>query len=72
MVEVKLNGETDRRRAVEEIPAQFSITVNLEGSTFIELPKTIECNHGKCPERATIAPYLHLNPKKGPISRLPT
>lgn len=44
---------------VEEIRgAKFDFTEALREAFLIELPKTIECNGGNCPERATMTPYL--------------
>lgn len=44
---------------IEEIPsAVFDYSEALREALLIELPRTVECNRGKCPQRATMAPYL--------------
>lgn len=44
---------------IEEIPsAVFNYSEALREALLIELPKTVECNGGNCPDRATITPFL--------------
>jgi uncharacterized metal-binding protein YceD (DUF177 family) len=44
---------------IEEIRgAVFDISDALREALLIELPRTIECNGGKCPERANLKPYM--------------
>lgn len=44
---------------IEEIPsAVFDFSEALREALLIELPRTVECSGGKCPERATITPYM--------------
>lgn len=44
---------------IEEIPsAIFDFSEALREALLIELPRTVECNQGNCPNRATIKPYL--------------
>ncbi|HSX10281.1 MAG TPA: hypothetical protein VLF94_00995 [Chlamydiales bacterium] len=44
---------------IEEIQgAKFNYSEALREAVLIELPRTVECNKGNCPERATITPYL--------------
>ena len=43
----------------EEIEcAIFDYQELLREALLIELPQTVECNDGNCPERAKIAPYM--------------
>ncbi len=45
--------------AVEEIPsAVFDFSDALREALLIELPRTVECSKGKCPERAVITTYM--------------
>lgn len=44
---------------IEEIAsAAFDYSDALREALLIELPRTVECNQGNCPERATIDPFL--------------
>jgi hypothetical protein len=44
---------------VEEIRgAVFDYTEALREALLIDVPKYMECNNGKCAERATLAPYM--------------
>ena len=44
---------------VEEIEcAIFDYQEFLREALLLELPQTVECNDGNCPERATMAPYI--------------
>ncbi len=44
---------------IEEIKgAIFDFSEALRESLLIELPKTVECNGGKCSERASITPFI--------------
>lgn len=44
---------------VEEIPsAIFDYKELLREALLLELPRTVECNKGKCKDRAIIAPYI--------------
>ncbi|EKE08447.1 MAG: hypothetical protein ACD_17C00162G0002 [uncultured bacterium] len=44
---------------IEEIPsAVFDYKQLLREALLLELPKTVECNQGKCPERELVEPYL--------------
>lgn len=44
---------------VEEVPrAVFDCSEQIREALLIELPRTVECAGGKCPERTAITPYL--------------
>jgi uncharacterized metal-binding protein YceD (DUF177 family) len=44
---------------IEEIrSAIFDISEALRESLLIELPRTVECNGGKCPERSTLTAFM--------------
>lgn len=44
---------------IEEIRgAIFDMSAPLREALLIELPRSVECNGGKCPERTIIKPYL--------------
>ncbi len=50
---------------IENIPsAQFDFSEQLREALLIELPKTVECNQGKCPERQIITPYMRTEKKQ--------
>lgn len=50
---------------IDEIPgAVFDYREALREAFLIELPRYVECNGGKCPERSAIASYMHSKPKK--------
>jgi uncharacterized metal-binding protein YceD (DUF177 family) len=56
---IKLVGEFTTAEPIAEIRgAVFDYSEALREALLLELPKTIECNGGKCPERAAIKPYL--------------
>ncbi len=57
---------------IEEIPsAVFDPSEALREALLIELPKTVECNGGNCPERATMAPYLRPEARKEKTTYFP-
>jgi hypothetical protein len=59
MIEKELKLDFYHTELLSEIPsAIFDFRAVLREALLIEVPKTIECRGGKCPERATIAPYL--------------
>lgn len=60
MIRIELNIEDFyHAQPVEEIPsAIFDFSEVLREGLLIGLPQYVECNKGKCPERATLAPYL--------------
>ena len=44
---------------IAEIPSHvFDFSESLREALLIELPRYVECSKGKCPERATMTPYL--------------
>lgn len=56
-----------------EIPsACFDMREPLREALLLELPKFVECNRGKCPEREVISPYLRKEEDKShyPFSNL--
>lgn len=58
--------------AVEEIKsAIFDYSDALREALLIELPKTVECNGGKCPERATMEPFLRSKARSEKTSYFP-
>lgn len=57
---------------INEIPSGiFDYKDLLRESLLIELPKYVECNQGKCPERKTIAPYMREKQKEEPNIHFP-
>lgn len=60
MIETELKVENFyHTEPVEEIRgAKFDYSEALREALLIELPRTVECNQGKCPERASMASYL--------------
>jgi hypothetical protein len=59
-------------KPVEEIVgAVFDYAEALREALLIELPRTAECNGGKCPERAMMAPYLRPENRKENPSYFP-
>jgi uncharacterized metal-binding protein YceD (DUF177 family) len=60
MIETDLKVENFyHTEPVEEIRgAKFDYSEALREALLIELPRTVECNQGKCPERASMAAYL--------------
>jgi uncharacterized metal-binding protein YceD (DUF177 family) len=46
----------------------LDVNLLLREALLLELPKILECNQGKCPERAAIAAYLASSDKKEPPS----
>jgi len=50
---------------IEEIPsAIYNFREILREALLIEVPPFVECNEGKCPVRATLAPYLRAEKRK--------
>ncbi len=59
-------------KAVEEIPsAVFDYSDALREALLIELPKTVECNGGKCPERVTMEPFLRSKTRSDKTTYFP-
>lgn len=57
---------------IEEIrSASFNYSDALREALLIELPKTVECNRGNCPERATITPYLRSEKRTEKTTHFP-
>lgn len=56
--ELKITGFYHAQPLDEIKGAIFDFREALREALLIEVPRTIECNGGKCPERATIAPFL--------------
>ena len=57
---------------IEEIRgAVFDFSDALREALLIELPRTVECNGGKCPEREIIAPFLRAETRKKETTHLP-
>ena len=57
---------------IEEIRgAVFDYSEALREALLIELPRTVECNGGKCPERAIIAPFLRAEARTDKTTHLP-
>ena len=60
MIDVGLRSDDFyHTESLEEIRgAVFDYSEALREALLIELPKTVECNGGKCPEREVIEPFL--------------
>lgn len=60
MIEIDLNADNVyHTEPIEEIRgAIFDYSEALREALLIELPKIVECNGGKCPERALMAPFM--------------
>ena len=57
---------------IEEIKgAIFDPSDALREALLIELPKTVECKKGNCPERAAITPFLRPNARKEKTTYFP-
>jgi uncharacterized metal-binding protein YceD (DUF177 family) len=57
---------------LEEIPSNMhNIGADLREALLIELPRTVECNAGKCPKRDTLAPYLRSEKKSNEPTHFP-
>ncbi|HSX25634.1 MAG TPA: hypothetical protein VLE89_01335 [Chlamydiales bacterium] len=57
---------------IAEIPSHiFDFSEPLREALLIELPKYVECNQGKCPERATMTPYLRPETRQDKTTYFP-
>lgn len=57
---------------LEEIKsAVYNYSEALREALLIELPRTVECNTGNCPERATLEPYLRSEARAEKTTYLP-
>jgi uncharacterized metal-binding protein YceD (DUF177 family) len=57
---------------IEEIrSAHFNFSEALREAILIELPRTVECNQGKCPERDVMAPYLRSEKRSDKTTYFP-
>ncbi len=57
---------------IEEIPsAVFNYGEALREALLIELPRTVECNGGKCPERALIEPFMRSEARTEKTTHFP-
>lgn len=65
MIPVKLAvNDFYHAHPLDEIPsAIYDFRIPLREALLIELPKYVECNQGKCPERKVIAPYMRSGEK---------
>lgn len=65
MIEIELKIENFyHTEPLEEIRSGvFNYNEALREALLIELPQYVECNGGKCKERASIAPYMRAKPK---------
>lgn len=73
MTEVELRDDNFyHTQPIEEIPsAVFDFSELLREALLLELPRTAECNQGKCPERTTMTPYLRAEERKDKTTYLP-
>jgi len=73
MIDVELKADNFyHTEPLEEIRgAVFDFTEALREALLIELPKTVECNRGKCPERTIIAPFLRSQERTEKTTYLP-
>lgn len=57
---------------LSEIPsAIYDFRPPLREALLIELPKYVECNQGKCPDRKLIAPYMRSGERKKEDTHFP-
>lgn len=73
MIEKELKvDQITHAEPISEIPSHiFDFSELLREDLLIELPKYIECNQGKCPERTTVAPYLRSKERKDKTTYFP-
>ncbi len=73
MIEIELKIENFyHTEPLEEIRSGvFNYNEALREALLIELPQYVECNQGKCPERASLAPYLHSKKTKDEKTHFP-
>ena len=73
MIETDLKVENFyHTEPVEEIRgAKFEFSEALREALLIELPKTVECNQGKCPERDAMTPYLRSEKRSDKTTHFP-
>ena len=66
MVEIELRVDHFyHAQPIEEIRSGvFDFSDPLREALLIELPKTAECNGGKCPERSSITPFIGSSKKE--------
>jgi hypothetical protein len=59
-------------QALEEIPsAIFNYSEALREALLIELPRTVECNEGNCPDRNVMKAYIRSKPESDPSTYFP-
>ncbi len=57
---------------MEEIEgALFNYSEALREALLLQLPRTVECHQGKCPERSTMTPYLRSETRKEKTTYFP-
>jgi uncharacterized metal-binding protein YceD (DUF177 family) len=73
MTQIELNvDEFYHTEPIEAISgAIYDFSEPLREALLIELPKTVECNHGKCPERANLAPFLRSQDRSNKPTHFP-
>lgn len=73
MIEIELKTDDfTHAQILEEIPgAIFDFSESLREALLIELPRTVECNNGKCPEREVMAAYLRAKAKQDKTTYFP-
>jgi uncharacterized metal-binding protein YceD (DUF177 family) len=60
MIEVPLSvGNYYQTEPLSDVPsALYDFSLALREALLIELPRTVECNRGQCPERDIITPFM--------------
>jgi hypothetical protein len=73
MIEKELNVDNFyHTEPTEEIrSAVFDYSDALREALLIELPRTVECNGGKCPERAIITPFMRAEARTDQTTHFP-
>ncbi len=73
MIQVPLtSGNFYHTEPLADIPsALYDFGLAVREALLIELPRTAECNGGKCPARETIAPYMRSEKKGDTTTHFP-
>jgi len=56
---------------LKDVSTEYDVTNDVREALLIELPRTVECNRGKCPQRENLAPYMRSEKRSEQTTHLP-
>ncbi len=56
---------------LSEVSTEYDFSGDVREALLLELPRTIECNGGRCPQRENLAPYLRSQKRSEQTTHFP-